>query len=137
MKTPTGTTPRSIPDQDSTINKGETSEPKSFSREKSKLSDFAKAVIRECAEQPRNTIYKTYAQVLKYCPASGYTISQVGRYLRYVRKGIVSSKLSPPLNNHTTNLPYVPTYLPKTTTTLTKNAPTTTKRQELVNGGFF
>jgi hypothetical protein len=102
------------PLQDPTQEQCDPETPKSFSHEKNSLSDFAKAIIRECAEQPRNSVYKTYETVLIGCPKSGYTIEQVGKYLRYVRKAIVRKNiLKTPLAPPTTNLPYVPTYLPQ------------------------
>ena len=106
---------------------------------KNNLSDFAKEIIRDCVEQPKNSVYKTFACVFKCCPKSEYTIEQVGKYLRRVRKGIEKSQIPAPVNNHTHNLPDVPNYLPNRTTTLSKTASTTTKRQELVSvsGGVF
>ena len=59
---------------------------------KNKLSDFAKDVIRDCATQPRNSVYKTYKQVLMFCPKSGYTIEQVGKYLRYVKRAVTKNQ---------------------------------------------
>ena len=95
------------------------------------LSDFAKDVIRDCSTQPKNSVYKTYKQVMMFCPKSGYTIKQVSKYLRYVIRGTARSKLITPVNEHTTNLPDVTNLLTTKTNTLQKNA-STTKRKELV-----
>ena len=79
------------------------------------LSNFAKEIIRECAEQPKTSVYSVYAEVMHYCPKSSYTIEQVGKYLRYVKRAIIRKQtVVPPLAPPTTNLPYVPTYLPPT-----------------------
>jgi len=102
------------PLQDPTQEYSDPETPKSFSHEKNSLSDFAKEIIRDCAEDRLN-VYETYTIVLKGCAKSGYTIEQVGKYLRYVIRGMARSKLSPPVNEHTQNLPYVPTYLYKRT----------------------
>ncbi len=57
------------------------------------LSDFTKTIIRECAEQPKTNVYKTYTEVIHYCPSSGYTIEQVGKYLRRVKRAIIRSRV--------------------------------------------
>ena len=101
---------------------------------KNNLSDFPKEIIRDCVEQPKNSVYKTYACVFKCCPKSEYTIEQVGKYLRYVQRAIIRKNVLADVNNHTTNLLYVTNYLPNTTTTLTRNQ--TTRRKRVERGVF-
>lgn len=88
----------------------------------SKLSDFAKELIRDCAEDRLN-VYETYTIVSEGCTKSGYTIEQVGKYLRRVTK--------PVIRNPSTTTPKRPlrTYLPTSTPTQ-QTTTTKTKRNE-------
>ena len=89
--------------------------------EKNLLSSFAKEIIRECADQPKNNVYKTYPTVLKICPQSKYTLEQIGKYLRHIRRGIERSLITvPPLYPPTTK-PTLRTYLPLPPHLQTKN----------------
>ena len=102
--------------QDSTQEECEPENNIIVSKPENKLSEFAKEIIRECADQPKNNVYKTYLTVLKICPQSKYTIEQIGKYLRYVRKGIERSCVAvppctPPLQTYPTYLPTSPSPL--------------------------
>lgn len=81
---------------------------------KNKLSDFAKDVIRDCATQPKNSVNKTYKQVMMFCPKSGYTAEQVGKYLRRVRRAIQrkNAYLSETPYELSLNVPHVTDWLP-------------------------
>jgi len=97
MKTPKAPQLQSKSLQDSTQEYSDPETPKSFSHEKNSLSDFAKELIRDCAEDRLN-VYETYTIVLKGCAKSGYTIEQVGKYLRRVNRAIVRREnIDPPL----------------------------------------
>ncbi|MFC1486614.1 hypothetical protein ACFLRN_02850 [Thermoproteota archaeon] len=100
-----------------------TNQPKSFSTvSKNKLSDFAKAIIRECAEQTHFSVYGTFAEVKRYCPKTLYTIEEVGKYLRYVKRAIIRKQtVSPPLHPPTQNLPHVTDSLTPPTLPFSKN----------------
>ena len=78
-----------------------------LSNTNNQLSDFAKTIIRECAEQPKNSIYKTYTQIMRFCSSSRYTIKQVGKYLRKVRKKAIKESLNESVNNYQQNIPYI------------------------------
>jgi len=54
-------------------------------KRKRRLSKLAKAVIRECAREEGNNVYSTFFEVSRLC-GDHYTIKQVGRYLRRVKK---------------------------------------------------
>ena len=95
------------------------------------LSDFAKEIIRDCAEK-RTTIYETHKTVIQFCGKSGYTIEQVGKYLRYVKRAIIRQRtVKPPLYPPTNKLPYVPNYLPLPPSTLSKNPSPPNEQSEL------
>ena len=98
----------------------------------SNLSDFTKEIIRECAEHPKTNVYFVYAEVMRYCPKSSYTIEQVGKYLRRVKRSIMRSHLLyAPVNNHTQKERDVALLLTNKTTALSKNPSTPNKREEL------
>ncbi len=83
-----------------------------MTKKKSTLSDFAKEIIRDCAKQ-KTSIYETHVQVLRFCLASNYTIKEVGKYLRYVRKAILRDhELSAKTHELSLNVPHVTDYLP-------------------------
>jgi len=105
----------------------------------SNLSDFTKEIIRECAKQPKTNLYSVYAEVMHYCPKSGYSIEQVGKYLRYVKRGILRSKVYAAVKEPTHNLRDVTNSLTNQKNPLSKTALTTTKCEELVmiSGGVF
>jgi len=80
------------------------------------LTDFAKELIRECAEDRLN-VYETYTIVLKGCAKSGYTIEQVGKYLRRVNRATVRREniyppLVPPHHHKPPRRTYLPTSIP-------------------------
>ena len=98
--------------QDSIQKQGEPKNYKTVS--KNNLSDFAKEVIRECVEQPNTNVYSIYAEVFKYCDKSGYTIEQVGKYLRYVKRAIIRKNvLTAPLKKINKEKETVSTYVSK------------------------
>ena len=98
----------------------------------SNLSNLSKEIIRECAEQPKTNLYLVYTEVMHYCPKSGYTIEQVGKYLRYVKRAIIRQRtVNPPLYPPTNKLPYVPNYLPLPPPILSKKPSPTNERSEL------
>ena len=112
-----------------------------------KLSKFAQQIIWECAKDERyKNVIQVWCEVDTYCKPKKYTPEQVGSFLRYCKKKLTHEHLKEKLNSATvkeptTNLLYVPTYLPLKRTNLTKNASTTTNGQELVSrslsGGVF
>ena len=110
-----------------------------------KLSKFAKQIIWECAKDTQyKNVVQVWCEVDTFCKPKKYTPEQVGSFLRYCKKKLTHEQLKEKLKSAhvkepTTNLPYVPTYLPLKRTNLTKNPSTTTNGQELVrvSGGVF
>ena len=98
------------------------------------LSEFAKEIIRDCADDCDN-IQQVYDTIMIFCSQSGYTIEQVGKYARRVRHAIIKERVlnETPLNNPPEK-DHLRTYLPTSNPTQPTNK---NVKEELECGEVF